>query len=111
MRSVVLAVGFTLAAASVAQSQQAQSLQQAQSPASTRNFVPQQAVVAASAQAPDLRPVDAPIGMTRSQAGVDAVNPNQMAEPGAAAVDPSTRNTLAIIGAIVVVIALVALVM
>lgn len=103
MRAMVFAVSFTLAGASVAQSQQAQSL------ASTRDFVPQ--VVAASAQAPDLRPVDAPIGMTRSQAGVNAVESNRMAEPSAAAVDPSTRNTLAIIGAIVIVVALLALVL
>lgn len=111
MRSMVFAVGFTLAAASVAQSQQTQSLQSARSPASIRDFVPQQVAVAGSAQAPDLRPVDAPIGMTRAQAGVTTVESNQMAEPSAAAVDPNTRNTLAIIGAIVVVLALLAFVL
>lgn len=104
MRSIVFAIGFTLAGASVAQSQ-------AQSPALTRDFVPQE-VVAAAPKAPDLRPVDAPIGMTRSQAGVSTVKANSAAEPSAAAaVDPSTRNTLAIIGAIVVVIALLSLVL
>ena len=100
MRSMVIAVGMTLAGASAAQAQQTKSL------ASTTDFVPQQVVVATPAPATDLRPVDAPIGMTRAQAGIDAAQPN--AAPGAALVDNSTRNTLAIIGAVVVVIALLA---
>lgn len=102
MRSMVFAVGMTLAGASAAQAQQTQSL------ASPGDFVPQQVVVATPAPAPSLRPVDAPIGMTRAQAGIDAANSNAVAAPAAAVTDSGTRNTLAIIGAIVVVIALIA---
>jgi hypothetical protein len=103
MRSIVFAVGMTLAGASVAHAQQSQSL------AST-DFVPQQVVVATPAPAAALRTADAPIGMTRAQAGVDA-NANAAAAPGAALVDNSTRNTLAIVGAVVIVIALLAFLM
>ncbi len=101
MRSMVFAFGLTLAAASVAHAQQTQSL------ASTGDFVPQQVVVATEPKAADLRPVDAPIGMTRSQAGVSTVKANAAAS-SAASVDPDTRNVLAIVGAVVVVIALLA---
>ena len=108
MRTIVLAASLTLAAASAAQSQQVQSLQNANSPTSTGDFVPKE--VASSVQAPSLRPVDAPIGMTRAQAGVDAKS-NALAEPSAAAVDPDTRNMLAIVGAVVIIIALVAFIL
>lgn len=101
MRSIVFAVGMTLASASVAHAQQSQSM------AST-DFVPQQVVVATPA--PAVLTADAPIGMTRAQAGVDA-NANAVAAPGAALVDNSTRNTLAIVGAVVIVIALIAFLM
>ncbi len=102
MRTIVLAAGLTLAGASAAQGQQAQSL------ASTSDFVPQQVVVATPAPATDLRPVDAPIGMTREKAAVNAAQSNALAAASAADMDPGTRNVLAIIGAVVVVVALVA---
>lgn len=105
MRSFLLAVTLLPATASVALSQQSQSV------VPTTQFAAQspQALVAGSSPAPNLRPVDAPIGMTRAQAGVDAVQSNKAASASAAAdVDPGTRNMLAIVGAVVVVIALLA---
>ena len=104
MRSMVIAVGMTVAGASAAHAQQAQSL-------TSTDFVPQQVVVATPAPSTDLKPVDAPIGMTRAQSGVDAVKANAAAAPGAAMVDNSTRNTLAIVGAVVIVIALLSFLM
>ncbi len=104
MRSFLFAVTLLPAAASVALSQQSQSLV----PTSQLTAQATPAYVAGS-PAPNLRPVDAPIGMTRAQAGVDAVKANNAAGASvAAAADPGTRNMLAIIGAIVVVVALVA---
>lgn len=107
MRSIVLVASLTLASATVAQAQQAQSLQNANSPSATGDFVPKEVAVVSSAQAPSLRLVDAPIGMTRAQAGVNASS-NAMTAASAASVDPGTRNMLAIIGAVVVVVALLA---
>jgi hypothetical protein len=101
---MVIAVGMTVAGASIAHAQQTQAL------AST-DFVPQQVVVATPAPAANLKPADAPVGMTRAQSGLDAAKSNAVAAPGAGFVDNSTRNTLAIIGAVVVVIALVAFLM
>lgn len=106
MRSFLFAVTLLPAAASVGLSQQSQSVV----PTSQLTAQSPPAFVAGSSPAPNLRLVDAPIGMTRSQAGVDAVELNKAASASAApAVDSSTRNMLAIVGAIVVVIALVAL--
>lgn len=104
MRSMVFAVSLTLAGASVSQAQEVQSLQ-------PRDMVPQQVVVAAPAKKPDVKAADAPIGMTRSKAGVDAVKSNAVAEPSAVDMDPGTRNILAIVGLVVIVIALVSFVL
>ncbi|MBA3657500.1 MAG: hypothetical protein H0W69_09145 [Gemmatimonadaceae bacterium] len=104
MRSFLFAVTLLPATASVALSQQSQSLV----PTSQLTAQSPSAYVAGS-PASNLRPVDAPIGMTRAQAGVDAVKANNAASASAAAaVDPGTRNMLAIVGAVVVIIALVA---
>ena len=104
MRSVFLAAILLPAAASVAHSQQAQPL------TSTTEFTAQsqQSLVAHPTPAPSLRPVDAPIGITRAQARPNAVGSNQLTSGATAAVDNNTRNTLAIVGAVVIVLALVA---
>lgn len=65
-------------------------------------------MVAQPPLAPSLRPVDAPIGITRAQARPNAVGSNNLTSGTAAAVDSNTRNTLAIVGVIVIVLALVA---
>ena len=100
MRSVFFAAILLPAAASVAHSQQAQ-------PTSLTVHA-QQTLVAHPTPAPSLRPVDAPIGITRAQARPNAVGSNQLANGTTPAVDNNTRNTLAIVGAVVIVLALVA---
>ena len=75
----------------------------------------QQTPVPASTQQSDPRTVEAPIGTTIAQTVAQAVPDSaEMTRAGhtaaeSAAIDPTARNVLAIIGAIVVVIALIAL--
>ncbi len=107
MRSILLAVAFMPAAASVAQSQQAKPL----APKDAFAAQSQQVVVGPTAAAPRLGPVDAPAGITRARAGVDAAQSNQLTKSSAATVDPGTRNVLAIVGAVVIVLALIAFVL
>lgn len=108
MRPVFLAAILLPAAASVAHSQQARP-QQEHLPTPTTEFTAQarQTLVARPTPAPSLRPVDAPIGITRAQARPNAVGSNHLTS-GTATVDNNTRNTLAIVGAVVIVLALVA---
>lgn len=105
MRSIVFAVALMVAAVPVAQAQQAQLM----APTSDITTQSQQALVPVAAQAPDLRPVDAPIGFARSNAATETIESNRVAEERAAFRDPSARSILAIIGAIVVIVAVIAL--
>ena len=101
MRSIVIAVALVSAAASAAQAQHSQSLR----PAAELTAQPHQASVGDPTISPKVRIVDAPIGITAAQA---RANSNQLSTTSAAAVDNNTRNTLAIVGAVVIVLALIA---
>jgi hypothetical protein len=101
MRSIVIAVALVSAAASVAQAQQSQSLR----PAAEVTAQAHQVSVADPTLSPKVRVVDAPIGITAAQARASS---NQPSTTSAAAVDSNTRNTLAIVGAVVIVLALIA---
>jgi hypothetical protein len=60
----------------------------------------------------DLRPVAVPVGITRVMAPVssaEAIESRRSSAESTAAIDPTARNVLAIIGAVVIVIALFAL--
>jgi hypothetical protein len=103
MRSIVMAVALIPAAATVAHSQQAQTGVQTHELAAQS----QPALVADSAAAPNVR-LDAPIGITRAQARMHDVESNQLTKTTAPTVDSNTRNTLAIVGAVVIVLALIA---
>jgi hypothetical protein len=105
MRSIVFAAALITSATSVAQAQQAQPL----APKNAATAQSQPAYVAGSVVARNVAIVDAPIGITRSQARAHAVQSNQVTTTGAASMDPNTKNTLAIVGAVVIIIALVAL--
>jgi cobalamin biosynthesis Mg chelatase CobN len=105
MRSIVVVFVLMFAAASVTQAQQAH----VQASTSDIAVQSQQAAVAVPTHARDLRPVDAPIGFTRSNAGAEAIERNRAAEERTAFQDPSARNVLAIIGAVVIVVAVIAL--
>lgn len=104
MRSIVFALALTLAAVPVLQAQQTQA-----APADHPVVQTQQLAASASAPTLNLRPVDAPVGFARSDAAVETVESNRAAEERAAFQDPSARNILAIIGAVVVVVALIVL--
>jgi len=104
MRSIAFALALMLAAVPAVQAQQTQA-----APADHPVAQTQQLAASASAPAPNLRPVDAPVGFARSDAAVETVESNRAAEARAAFQDPSARNVLAIIGAIVVVVALIVL--
>jgi len=101
MRSIVFAAALLPAVASVAKSQQLQ-------PATPATSVTaQQVAVAPSVVAPNVRLVDAPLGITPAQARTSASQSNALTK-GAAAVDSNMKNMLAIVGAVVIVIALLA---
>ena len=104
MRSIVFVLALMLAAVPAVQAQQSLAAPPDHPAAQT-----QQLAASASAPAPNLRPVDAPVGFARSDAAVETVESNRAAEERAAFQDPSARNVLAIIGAIVVVVALIVL--
>ena len=104
MRSVFFAALLLPAAATVAQSQQAKPLISA----TEVTAYSQQSVVAHPTPAVSLRPVDAPIGITHAQALSKSPASNVMANSATAPVDNNTRNTLAIVGAVVIIIALLA---
>jgi hypothetical protein len=104
MRSLVFSLALVLATASVAQSQQALS----SSPVSEPTAQAQQAVVPVAAPTADVR-ADAPVGLTRSDAVLKPVRADRPARANAAAMDPTARNMFAIVGVVVVIIALVAL--
>ena len=104
MRSVFFAAVLLPAAATVAQSQQAKPI----TSAAEVTAYSQQSVVAHPTPAVSLRPVDAPIGITRAQARSNAFESNKLTSAAAVPVDNNTRNTLAIVGAVVIVIALLA---
>jgi hypothetical protein len=102
MRSIVIAVTLVSATASVAHAQQAQSLR----PTIGLTAQSQQVPVTSPTPSTSPRIVDAPIGITRAQAR--AVESNKLTKTTGAAVDSNTRNTLAIVGAVVIVLALIA---
>ena len=103
MRSIAFALALMLAAVPATQAQQAQAAPA--DPVAQIQLLP----TSASAPSPDLRPVDAPVGFARSDAAVETVKSNLAAGESAAFQDPSARNILAIIGAVVVVVALIVL--
>lgn len=105
MRSVVFSLVLMLATASVAQSQQALS----SSPVNEPTAQAQQAPVPAAAQSAEVPTVDAPVGLTRSDAVLKPVQSDRAAHANGAAMDPTARNMFTIVGVVVVVIALVAL--
>jgi hypothetical protein len=100
MRSVFLAAVLLPAAASVAQSQQAHPL----NVANKVTAYSQESAVANPTAVSSPRVVDAPIGITRAQ----ALGSNTATSGSTATVDNNTRNTLAIVGAVVIVLALLA---
>lgn len=102
MRSIVFVLALMLAAVPAVQAQQSQA-----APADPA-VETQQLAVSVAAPAPNLRPVDAPVGFTRSNAALETVESNSAVEKSAALQDTSARNVLAIIGAIVIVVALIA---
>lgn len=103
MRSLVFSLALVLATASVAQSQQALS----PIPVSEPMAQSQQAIAPVAAPAADARTAEAPVGLTRSDAVLKPVQSERHAN--AAAMDPTARNMFAIVGVVVVIIALVAL--
>jgi hypothetical protein len=104
MRSIVLVLALTLAAASAAQAQQTQA-----APAEDPVAQTEQLAASTATPAPNLRPVDAPVGFARSDAALETVEFNRAAEERAAFQDPSARNVLAIVGAVVIIVALIVL--
>lgn len=104
MRSIAFALALMLAAVPAVQAQQTQAL-----PADHPVAQTEQLVASGSAPAPNLRPVDAPVGFARSDAALETVEFNRAAEERAALQDPSARNILAIVGAVVIVVALIVL--
>ena len=104
MRSIGFALALMLAAVPAVQAQQAQALPADQSVAQT-----QQLSASVSTPAPDFRPVDAPVGIARPDAASETIDFRRAAEERTAFQDPSARNVLAIIGAVVVIVALIVL--
>jgi Flp pilus assembly protein TadB len=104
MRSNVFVLALMLVAVPTVQAQQSRAAAADHPAAET-----EQLTASVAAPALNLRPVDAPVGFTRSNAALETVESNRAAETSTALQDPSARNILAIIGAIVIVIALIAL--